>query len=517
MALSTSRSNPDRPWQLALAGFATPIPSGTGNFTSLPGAPSYSSTGAVAFYGEGTGGQQGIYRIANQGTPVKVADLNTPIPGGSGNFTAFHPGDPTYPGDPTAPSIDGSNVAFFGAGSGGQQGVYVSTPDDPIIPVAPVRIADTSTAIPGGTGTFTSFVPGNPVAPNPSISGNKVVFFGAGSAGQQGIYAGDFSIQGPPIKIADTATAIPGGTGNFTAIPSEPCVSGDNVAFIGNGSGGQQGLYRAAINGTAIKIADLNTAIPGGTGNFTSLFPQEAVAPAIDGTSVAFFGAGSGGQQGIYVLHPGDPTFPVDPFKIADTSTAIPGGTGNFTSFGAVSISATDVAFLGVGASGQQGIYDMTGGSLLNAVDLTDILDGRSITGLSISRSALSGDPIAFQATFADGSQGMYIWTRPVLAGDYNSNGIVDAADYVAWRKGLGTTYTQADYDVWRAQFGQIAGGSGASVASHSNAAVPEPLSAPLLLLGTIIVGSSIHRRTARCGHRPESATSKQLWTADNL
>ena len=39
----------------------------------------------------------------------------------------------------------------------------------------------------------------------------------------------------------------------------------------------------------------------------------------------------------------------------------------------------------------------------------------------------------------------------PDLPGDYNHNGIVDAADYVVWRKGLGTTYTQADYDVWRA------------------------------------------------------------------
>ena len=34
------------------------------------------------------------------------------------------------------------------------------------------------------------------------------------------------------------------------------------------------------------------------------------------------------------------------------------------------------------------------------------------------------------------------------LYGDYNRNGIVDAADYAVWRKGLGTTYTQNDYDV---------------------------------------------------------------------
>ncbi len=48
------------------------------------------------------------------------------------------------------------------------------------------------------------------------------------------------------------------------------------------------------------------------------------------------------------------------------------------------------------------------------------------------------------------------------------------------WRKGLGTTYTQADYDVWRAHFGQTAGsGSGAS----ANAAVPEPATLMLLML----------------------------------
>src|SRR5207253_540424 len=58
------------------------------------------------------------------------------------------------------------------------------------------------------------------------------------------------------------------------------------------------------------------------------------------------------------------------------------------------------------------------------------------------------------------------------IPGDFNQNGIVDAADYVTWRKGLGTTFTQSDYDTWRAHFGQTAGsGSGASTL----ASVPEP------------------------------------------
>jgi hypothetical protein len=60
------------------------------------------------------------------------------------------------------------------------------------------------------------------------------------------------------------------------------------------------------------------------------------------------------------------------------------------------------------------------------------------------------------------------------LAGDYNNNGTVDAADYVVWRKALGTsvvlpndttpgTVTEADFAVWRANFGRIASPGAAS------------------------------------------------------
>src|SRR6185295_3071126 len=54
------------------------------------------------------------------------------------------------------------------------------------------------------------------------------------------------------------------------------------------------------------------------------------------------------------------------------------------------------------------------------------------------------------------------------LLGDYNRNGVVDAADYIVWRTSFGSIgsglaadgngdnmVTQLDYDIWRAHFGE--------------------------------------------------------------
>ena len=78
------------------------------------------------------------------------------------------------------------------------------------------------------------------------------------------------------------------------------------------------------------------------------------------------------------------------------------------------------------------------------------------------------------------------------VPGDYNSNGVVDAADYVIWRNHLATItplinegaspniVDQADYDFWKANFGKTAG-SGATTTGI--AAVPEPATFMLLVM----------------------------------
>jgi hypothetical protein len=60
--------------------------------------------------------------------------------------------------------------------------------------------------------------------------------------------------------------------------------------------------------------------------------------------------------------------------------------------------------------------------------------------------------------------------------GDFNQDGVVDAADYVAWRKGSGASPSQANHNLWRTNFGETSGGEG------QGGTVPEPAAIAMLL-----------------------------------
>ena len=81
----------------------------------------------------------------------------------------------------------------------------------------------------------------------------------------------------------------------------------------------------------------------------------------------------------------------------------------------------------------------------------------------------------------------------PGAPGDFNSDGKVDAADYVTWRKnngtgnalpndnGLGTPIGTAHYNLWKANFGTVAGSGGGA------GTVPEP--GTMATLGGLLAG----------------------------
>jgi hypothetical protein len=92
-----------------------------------------------------------------------------------------------------------------------------------------------------------------------------------------------------------------------------------------------------------------------------------------------------------------------------------------------------------------------------------------------------------------------------VLLGDYNSDGNVDAADYVAWQSTFGQsvanwsgadgngngTIDELDYGVWKANFGST---SGAGASANAVVAVPEPQH--LTLAGIVLFSVFFRRRT---------------------
>lgn len=120
--------------------------------------------------------------------------------------------------------------------------------------------------------------------------------------------------------------------------------------------------------------------------------------------------------------------------------------------------------------------------------DLTFRNDGDYTTARSLLFSPCCGR----QTGFTDDLK-VYIGATTVgVPGDYNNNGVVDAADYVLWRNGDSPDDTQAGYDLWKANFGDTSG----SGASTGLATVPEPASAALALLSALMIFAK--PRTAR-------------------
>jgi hypothetical protein len=80
------------------------------------------------------------------------------------------------------------------------------------------------------------------------------------------------------------------------------------------------------------------------------------------------------------------------------------------------------------------------------------------------------------------------------LPGDYNDNGTVDAADYAVWRKGVAVAPTQANYNLWRANFDMSSPGGGSVI--DVNAPVPEPATLAMLILAAAGVSTRRRRST---------------------
>jgi len=141
------------------------------------------------------------------------------------------------------------------------------------------------------------------------------------------------------------------------------------------------------------------------------------------------------------------------------------------------------------------GLLTINGGSLqltnaeFMAAGTYMLIDYGTISG-SIAALGTPTGPAGFKYKLVD--TGSVINLHVTMAGDFNNDGKINNADYVVWRKGLGTTYTQNDYNDWRANFEQTNAGSASAAAT-----VPEPASAASLAVVMAILATWSHRRSA--------------------
>jgi hypothetical protein len=177
-------------------------------------------------------------------------------------------------------------------------------------------------------------------------------------------------------------------------------------------------------------------------------------------------------------------------FKFAAATT--------YATFGwSVALNST-TAIVGARDEGAAYLFDLETGQLLRR--LTGPTGCPDWPGCQFGASVAMNDNYAvIGARVENGLSGAaYVFDisrGPALPGDFNNNGTVDAADYIVWRNGLGSSYTQTDYNTWRANFGRSADAVATAGwappegwSSSANPAVPEPPMLAFLPLAVAII-----------------------------
>jgi hypothetical protein len=153
---------------------------------------------------------------------------------------------------------------------------------------------------------------------------------------------------------------------------------------------------------------------------------------------------------------------------------------------GASTNAIADTATLSLAGGGTPDFADQ-GYALLDA-GINEVIGGLMLGGVAQTTAGTYGSTSS-SATFQNdeyfAGSGVITLTPVGLTGDYNGDGVVDAADYVVWRKNPGGFGGDpAGYNSWRANFGHPSGsGSGLG----SNMAVPEPAALLLAVAGALL------------------------------
>lgn len=267
---------------------------------------------SVAFIGATSTPSTYLFTMSTDAQKPKiVADNNTPVPDGVGNFTGSLLGYFTIfePPGCSSPAVGSKDVVFVGRDAAGNEGVY-SVP----IRGGKVRmLADYNTPIPGGpVEGYTNFNVSYSFC-NVSVSGTTVVF----DAGNAGVY--QVSTAGKNLKrIADPNTPATVHTFNVDQY-FQPVISGKKIAFVGATVFGPYAIFDSVPNQAHVVALAKRDKFDG------------LAYPVISGKDIDFSVHLVFPNQGIYRVESdsGKPT------KIMDYNTKVPANTPG-TSFNAI-------------------------------------------------------------------------------------------------------------------------------------------------------------------------------------
>ncbi|CAG0963439.1 hypothetical protein GPROT1_00989 [Gammaproteobacteria bacterium] len=402
--ISAWSANADSSGLVKLADLNTPVPGGVGNFTTLShvGAPLIKD-GTVVISGRDSNNalhftiHAGLYQVpASGGTLSKIVDYNDPIPGSTGNFQGW--GD-TNSGQRSF-SVNGGRVAFKGVDFNSSGGIFLANLDG-TGSITPLAVDFGGFRCPIDTGPIlgmNGFV-------YPSLSGNRVSFWGN-----------------------DVFDPVQGSNKIFTA----PDTGAFACGFVGSS------IYSLPGDPDTPQHTRYSSPWIQMDGNLI-VFRADDSQPVTDHNFLGLFAVCADGSSSVNNPDgtPSDPTCGLpkraqatdSPFTpIAHTEDSLPGLSGliNRNSFafafnqGQVLFRAFDEAT----PAFHEALYlaKLSDGSITKVIAKGDSLDGKQVLELgNPGPGALSGNKLVFTAKFTDQSQGVYSATQQPCATDVSS------------------------------------------------------------------------------------------------
>lgn len=221
--------------------------------------------------------------------------------------------------------------------------------------------------------------------------------------------------------IGDESMAIPGTNGIPFGSENTLHYDGDYIAVVAGTSFATTGLI--SYDGTDWLLYGTFADIAADWG--VSSFGTNSGGPKFSDGNFAIAVQTSATNEAIYLVN----EFGID--RLVDTNTIAPDG-GRFIEVGAsIAIHGDEVLFTGMTTlqNGARSLYRTFNGAIAEIVSVGDVLDGRTIAQVRFADEGLSGDSMAFEAIFTDGTQGIYL--APVVRGSDQIVPVISVEEFV--------------------------------------------------------------------------------------